>query len=504
MAELFVELIDEVYMRVTPDDQTVAQEISDHFSFMSQGHQFSPAFKKRKWDGRKRLYTPGRKLLYRGLLTQLVNFASDNGHKVTLVKSPRPDYGANWTDAEIDEWFVEKAFKHEPRDYQRDAFKDAMNVNRGLFLLPTASGKSLCIYSIAEALHDTLKLATLIVVPTIGLVTQMKSDFSEYSHGKSEADVQMIMGGEARTFSKRIVVGTWQSLVMMDAADFAHFGCIIVDEVHKAKAESLIWLMENCTRHMTHRYGFTGTLDDVKLHKMTLEGMFNTPTRFVDTATLMERGQISKLKIKCLTLKHDRKDFVSKFGAKPAYLDELAYIIEKVKRNRLILNLCSTLDGNTLILYQYVDRHGIPLYEMAKKMFPDKTIHFVSQKTKAKDREAIRQTVNASDGHIIIASYGTFSTGMSLNRLSNCIFASSFKSKILTLQSIGRILRLHEMKDYATLWDISDDLMSSRMKQPNHSLRHRNERIKQYASEGFDYEILSFVLDEKDEGTGTV
>jgi superfamily II DNA or RNA helicase len=287
---------------------------------------------------------------------------------------------------------------------------------------------------------------------------------------------------------------------MMDPATFAHFGCVIVDEAHKAKAESMLWLMDNCTRHMRFRYGFTGTLDDVKLHKMTLEGIFSKPTKFVDTATLIERGQISKLKIKCLTLKHDRNDFIAQYGAKPAYLDEYAYIVEKVKRNKLILNLAGTFEGNTLILYQYVERQGIPLFEMAKKMFPDKTIHFVSQKTSAKEREAIRQTVNATDGHIIVASYGTFSTGMSINRLSNCIFASSFKSKILTLQSIGRILRLHEMKDCATLWDISDDLMSKRMSQPNHSLRHRNERIKQYASEGFDYEILNFALDEPTTG----
>jgi hypothetical protein len=169
------------------------------------------------------------------------------------------------------------------------------------------------------------------------------------------------------------------------------------------------------------------------------------------------------------------------------------YIVTNKKRNNLIKNLVGDLEGNTLILFNYVEKHGEPLYELINNSTENtRKVFFVHGSVDTDEREEVRKITEQESNAIIIASYGTFSTGINIKRLHNIIFASPSKSRIRNLQSIGRVLRKGEDKEIATLYDIADDI--STQTRQNYTLRHLQERIKIYQEENFKYEIIKVNL----------
>ena len=152
----------------------------------------------------------------------------------------------------------------------------------------------------------------------------------------------------------------------------------------------------------------------------------------------------------------------------------------------LIKNLVKDIEGNTLVLFNYIEKHGEPLHELINNSIdPERKIFFVHGGTDVEDREEVRQITETENNAVIIASYGTFSTGINIKRLHNIIFASPSKSRIRNLQSIGRVLRKGEGKDMATLYDIADDIGGQ-----NYTLKHLNERVNIYNDENFKYEVI--------------
>jgi superfamily II DNA or RNA helicase len=169
-------------------------------------------------------------------------------------------------------------------------------------------------------------------------------------------------------------------------------------------------------------------------------------------------------------------------------------------RNEFIGNLAKSLKGNTLVLFQYVKKHGIPLHSLIEeKVGGDRKVFLIHGATDADSREEIRKIVEQEENAIIVASYGTFSTGVSIRRLHNIVFASPSKSRIRVLQSIGRQLRKSEHKEVARLYDISDDLCWLSYK--NHTFRHFEERLKIYESENFTHKIVKINIGEQQEDT---
>jgi superfamily II DNA or RNA helicase len=278
---------------------------------------------------------------------------------------------------------------------------------------------------------------------------------------------------------------------------FNQFGCVIGDEVHQFKATSLKSIMEkliNCR----YRYGFTGTLDGSLTNRITLEGLFGPVQQVTTTSELMEQGHVANLKIKALVLKYtkDNKqsftDLRKKLGKKFAYSDEVNFIVTNDKRNKFTRNLALSLEGNTLVLFQFVDKHGKVLYDLMKSKQPDRKVFFVHGGVEGVDRERIRGIVESESNAIIVASYGTFSTGINIRNLHNVILASPSKSRVRILQSIGRGLRIGDEKDTMTLYDIADDLRSG--DQLNFTLHHFMERINIYNNEGFEYKIFNMEI----------
>jgi superfamily II DNA or RNA helicase len=231
-----------------------------------------------------------------------------------------------------------------------------------------------------------------------------------------------------------------------------------------------------------YRFGFTGTLDGSQTHKWVLEGLFGPSYKVTQTKELIEKGHLSKLQIKILLLKHSPHKFNE-------FEEEIQYLIGHEKRNNFIKNLVLDLKGNSLVLFNRVETHGLPLYELINNSASkERKIFFVHGGVDTEERELVREITERENNAIIVASYGTFSTGINIRNLHNVIFASPSKSRVRNLQSIGRVLRKGNNKTQAILYDIADDITYNSKK--NYTLNHLIERIKIYNEEDFNYEII--------------
>jgi superfamily II DNA or RNA helicase len=314
----------------------------------------------------------------------------------------------------------------------------------------------------------------------------MYKDFQDYGWNSKEYCHRVRGGIDPRT-DKPVTITTWQSVYKLPKQFFADFDAIIGDEAHLFKAKSLTSIM-NKLYDCKYRIGFTGTLDGTETNRLVLEGVFGTVNKVTKTETLIRDGHLSQFQIKVLILKHKRKPF-------DTYQEEIDYLVEHDRRNKFIRNLVCDLSGNTLVLFNYVERHGMPLFEMINSRVGDnRKVFLVHGGIDTEDREETRQIAETTTDSIIVASYGTFSTGINIRNLHNIVFASPTKSKIRNLQSIGRVLRKGDHKTKATLYDIADDMSKGRKN--NYTLNHLVERVKIYNEENFDYEFIDVPIKE--------
>jgi superfamily II DNA or RNA helicase len=484
MTHLTVKKKNEVYITIHSDEEYVHRELADYFTFEVPEAKYlkkNPRYK--YWDGTIRLYSPATGDLYHGLMKHVQTWADE---KKYIVEYEKNDW---YGDIEDDNKFVSPAgVKHfmdkisniKPRTYQYKAVYEAIKYNRKLLLSPTGSGKSLMIYAIVRYYAATAK-KILIVVPTTSLVEQMVNDFISYGWNADDF-IHKIYGGKDKVTDKNIIISTWQSIYKFPKRYFDDIDCVIGDEAHLFKSKSLTGIMTKL-HNAKYRFGFTGTLDGSKTHKWVLEGLFGECEQVTKTDDLIKEGYLSKFRIKVLLCKHAPQHFES-------YHDEMEYLVEHKGRNNLIKNLVNDLEGNTLVLFNYVEKHGDPLYELINNTIdPERKLFFVHGGTDVEDREEVRQITETESNAIIVASYGTFSTGINIKRLHNIVFASPSKSRIRNLQSIGRVLRKGEGKDVATLYDIADDIGGQ-----NYTLRHLNERVNIYNDENFKYEVIKVNL----------
>ena len=476
----------EVHLRVKTEPN-VARELSDFFTFEVPGARFMPSYKRRIWDGKIRLYSVATNEVYVGLLPYIEEFAKRNEIDIEYKEGILNE--RKYENNELDRFIRRVSPKSkgkdlEIRDYQRNAFSYAVGNNRSLLLSPTASGKSLIIYLLSRWYE---KENVLILVPTTSLVEQMYSDFIDY--GYDDTKMQKIYQGHSKDIKKPITISTWQSLYKLPRKFFENFGCILGDEVHLFKAKSLTGIM-NKSISCKYRHGFTGTLDGTQTHRLILEGLFGSVNRVTTTKELMDKKTLAKLNIKCIVLQYPEVD--CKFMKTQKFQDEVDLIVRDERRNKFVVNLTKYLKGNTLVLFQFVEKHGAVLYDMMKDL--NRKVFYVHGGTDAQTRENIREITEKEKNAIIIASYGTFSTGINIRNLHNVVFSSPSKSRIRVLQSIGRGLRQGTEKSTATLYDIADDFTYK--SRQNFTLRHFMERINIYNEEEFDYEIKNLNIEK--------
>ena len=486
MSHLVISKKNEVNLQITSEEH-VYYELADQFTFEVPGAKFSPAYKKKFWDGKIRLFNINTKEIYVGLLDRVVQFCKDHGY--TYEFKHNKYYGNPFEvndniSKEGVKDYMNAISKYKPRDYQIEGVYDALRHNRKLLISPTASGKSLMIYSIVRYFVETKK-NTLIVVPTTSLVEQMYKDFADYGWDVGSF-CHKIYAGRERETNSQVIITTWQSIYKLPRKYFERFSVVVGDEAHQFKSKSLISIMTKLS-DAKYRYGFTGTLDGTQTHKWVLEGLFGPSYKIIKTDELMKKGHLAKLDINVLLLKHPPQKF-------EVFEDEVKYIIGHERRNNFIKNLALDLKGNTLILYARVEGHGEPLYNLINNnnVIENRRVFFIHGGVDTEEREEVREITERENNAIIVASYGTFSTGINIKNLHNVIFASPSKSRIRNLQSIGRVLRKGNKKTSATLYDIADDISYKSRK--NYTLNHLIERIKVYNEENFNYDIVNIPL----------
>lgn len=484
---------DEVYLRIEAEPD-ILLELNDFFTFAVPGAQFTPQYRAKLWDGKIRLLNLFSRELYIGLKSYVQEFCKNNNYNfiddISSVHSP------NELNALND--FIDSLNYHSNnkpiaiRDYQRNAVIEAVKTDRTLLLSPTASGKSLIIYTLIRW-HQSQGRRQLIIVPTTSLVEQMYGDFADYasqSDWKVSENCARIYSGKEKVNDVPVVISTWQSIYKMPKSYFEKFDVVYGDEAHLFKSKSLTSILHKCI-NAPYKIGTTGTLDGTKTHRLVLEGLFGPVFKVTTTRKLMDENQLANLKITCLQL--DYPDAEKELTKKFSYQEEIDWLVTHPKRNNFLRNLVVNQKGNTLVLFQYVEKHGEVLYDLiSEKIEPGRELFFVHGGVEAKDREAVRSITEQSSNAIILASYGTFSTGINIRNLHNVVFASPTKSRIRNLQSIGRGLRLGEQKTKCKLYDIGDNL--SWKKHKNYTLLHLVERVKIYNEEGFEYKLLTLPL----------
>ena len=476
----------EAYIVLSDLTPSQNQELSEFFTFDVPGAKFMPMYKNRLWDGKIRLFSPASGEIYYGLLYYVKEFCSRN--KIEYIIEEGVENERDVVHQVVRDFIrslkpKSKGKSLKVRDYQINAVHHALSRNRALLVSPTASGKSLIIYSLVRY-YQMAGEKILILVPTTSLVEQMYSDFEDYGWS-SGTYCQKIYQGHDRKVTKDVVISTWQSIYKMPKKYFEDFGCVIGDEAHLFKAKSLTGIMTKL-HQCKYRFGLTGTLDGTQTHRLVLEGLFGPAEKVVSTKELIDKKTLANLKIKCIILKH------SNVTERMTYAEELQYLVGNEKRNKFISDLLLHINGNTLCLFQLVEKHGKVLYDLVNEAAKDRKVFFVYGGVDSLERERIRGIVEDEKDAIIIASYGTFSTGINIRNINNIVFASPSKSKIRVLQSVGRGLRRSESKMDVRLFDLSDDLKQG--SRQNYTLTHFTERLNIYNEEQFNYEISKVKL----------
>jgi len=478
-------------------DYGIANELVDHFTFFVPNYKFHPAYKNKQWDGKIRLYNSRTGELYGGLYQYIVEFAAVRQYSIECIDSDyygRPDSRQDASMEECTEYIKSLDLKAgensiEARDYQIQAFQHALERKKALLLSPTASGKSLIIYCLVRWYLDNRDKNILIIVPTTSLVEQLGSDFTDY-YGDYFNAHKIYSGKEKENYKQRVVITTWQSIYKLGAPWFKNFGMVIGDEAHQFKAKSLTSIMTKLY-NTEYRIGTTGTLDGAETHSLVLQGLFGPIKQVTTTKKLMDNDDIANLDIQMLLMKYSEEECKA-FGKK-TYAEEMDFIVRHEKRNNFIKKLALDQDGNTLVLFQYVEKHGQVLFDIIQEAAHAKRkIFFVSGATGVDARENIRKITEGQKNAVIVASYGVFSTGINIRNIHNVIFASPSKSQVRVMQSIGRGLRKSDDGSDTFLFDLTDDLHHKKRK--NYTLNHGAERIKMYSKEHFKYQIYEVNL----------
>ena len=487
MSDLILHKQDEAFIKIECE-KGIAYELSTYFEFFVPGHQFMPSFRNRLWDGKVRLFDLRNHSIYHGLVPYIEKFCEERDYKLEIdaAVNNAESFSAIEANEFIEQLQLDKSIITEGiREYQYKSFLFAIRNRRMLLLSPTGSGKSLIQYLILRYLQHKDYKKGLLIVPTTSLVEQMFADFKSYGYD-ADTNCHRQYSGKDKHTDKFLTITTWQSIYKNPAEYFEQFDFVLGDEAHQFKAKSLTTIMTGL-RNASYRIGCTGTIDGTQTHKLVLEGLFGPVYQSTTTAKLIENKQLADFRIKCLVLKYPEE--TCKLSRGWDYQAEIDYIVSSKTRNEFIRNLVLSLKGNSLVLFNLVEKHGKQLHKLIEEKAGNRHVFFVYGGTDVEVREQVRAITEKQNDAIIVASYGTFSTGINIRNLHNVVFASPSKSRVRNLQSIGRGLRIGNNKTEAVLYDIADDFRIG--KHVNYTLQHLQDRVRIYDEEKFKYKFYN-------------
>jgi superfamily II DNA or RNA helicase len=460
MITLHFSLYKGLWIKADCNDRNLLLDIQEFLTDYKKGFKFMPKYKAGVWDGKISLFDKATRSFPYGLFVDVMKHIKKewSDAKITIEQ---PIYDL-WGAGNKPEYTYDLAFQ--PYPFQQETIEALVKCTKGIAVVATAGGKSLIIsYMIRNFPKDKNK--TLIIVPTLQLVDQFKGDMMEYGFDESEIGC---VNSKLKEFDRPVVVSTWQSLKnQMDKAEL--FDAVIVDEVHTAQAATISEILKTAV-NATYRFGVTGTMPTNRLDAMTVKSFLGHVSKTFTGKDLADLGYVSKCTIKQLTLKYNT-----------GYGKDYNIIRDEVFLNPFRLSVLTGLARKTqnsmLILVDRIEKEGLILEAHLKEQLPNKTVIFLSGKDKANVRDDWRKDMNDRQDVICIATYPIFQQGVNIPSLREIVLASSTKSFVRVIQSLGRTLRKHVSKELggAVLWDIVDDV--------KHLKDHGKARFKHYIKE---------------------
>lgn len=486
MSEIIITRLNSSFVQLDADDD-VLHDINAFFAVYADGYLFNPRYKARVWDGKLRFFSINSHMLPSGLIPILEKFAKDNNH--TIVKEDFNDFESEFTEDAF-KVNVQNALANSGmtmRDYQEEACKLALKNKFGILQCCTSSGKSMIIYNMIRNMLTYKRIKRiLLIVPNVSLVEQMYSDFKEYGWTDLQDSVEMLYSSKKPTFKLPVLISTWQSLQSIeDTSYFEDIDAVIVDECHGSKAAVINKILKMCI-NTEYRIGTTGTLPTSTADLLSITSVLGNVLYTITSKELIERGILTQMVIAGIKAKYPA-EFIAKNKGR-SYPEEVK-LVESYPGRTKVLDLIfkhTPKEHNVLLLCNHIE-HVKETADWLKIHCPDRTIKIINGSVKADERETIRKEIENEEGTVIVATYGTCSTGLNMPKLHDVILYANSKSKIKVLQSLGRGLRKHNTKNKVILYDVIDD-MSYHTKTrtiQNYLLQHWREREKYYKEQEF-------------------
>lgn len=486
--EVFVEKKNEAVVKVYSEEPCVHQELYEFFKVKDPS--FRPN-KFSKYDGMVRLYDRNTGELPAGLFKQLLG----------RLKSYQLTFDERFKNIrkiereELQEWLDSLELPFTLYDYQFELIYDAIRLRRLTGLADTGAGKSVVIYCVVRFLYELKDEPILIMAPSIMLVSQILTDFQSYGWKEAGEVCQQIMEGRPKARRKPIIISTWQSLKDMDKEYFSEFTTVVVDEVHGAQAKVQYGILQKCTSAVD-RLGLTGTLSGEELHELQIEGSFGPVKRYVDTQTLKDLGQASQTQVVMVHMKYSRLDRVRL--SKLDYEGQLRYILKHDGRQRAVASLIKGLSNkgeNSLVIFERVEEGLYQFRQILDELGLGERVRVIEGAVGLDSRDEIKQFTETEDGVILLATWGTLSTGVNIKKLHNLFLNASTKKLIRLLQTLGRLLRVHETKEVAKIFDFVDDTRES-LSSRGFFIEHAKERLRHYAMKKHPVNNVSVPLED--------
>lgn len=468
---------------------------------------FNPLVKKKLWDGYISYFYNNMHIPI-GLWGEIIDICKKYNYEVNILDLESL-FDNNIKYEKIKQW-IEEFFKdfeldgfNGVRDYQIDTVYKILKYKKCCAELATSAGKTLIIFLvIAYLLKNNLIKNILIIVPNISLVTQIIENFYLFNN-KNQLDLKIggVYSGSIENKNSNIIVGTYQSLSKRSLEYFKKFDVVVIDEMHKIKAASIKNILEKC-KNTNYQFGLTGTFPKEELDRLTLMAYTGPLINKIDAFFLQKEGYIAKCEIKILELNYaslkireslyNLAKHINLDERKKLYDVEKDFVINNKDRLNIITNIISKVTKNSLVLFYHIE-YGKMLYNKLKEICKDKLVYYIDGSIDDGMREFYKKKMEQNDNIILIASFGTFSTGINIKNIHNIFLTESFKSEIIIRQSIGRGLRLHDKKDKLIIIDFVDNLCYKKWK--NILYKHGLERQKIYEEQQFPYIIkeLNFI-----------
>lgn len=473
---------------------------------------FHPLVKKKIWDG-SICFVEKRGAFWKvpiGLWREVMQIGEEYNIQIEINGLDRV-INKDLTLEEFTEWvkdFFADGIGGDPtkqvRDYQIETAWKIIKYRYSVSEVATSSGKTLIAFIILAYLKSKgLIRKYLMVVPNTNLVFQGSDDFEDYGINRIGSKVQQIGGGSKIREGCDVIIGTFQSLVKQEEDFFSEVDLVFVDEAHHTNSNSIKKIVSHCM-HCKWRYGLTGTLTKRgTADYLTIQQYLGPLVMEIPPSFLFDNNYATPVSIKVVIMDWLDEEYKEKLSelkinnnnleGNEIYNIERKLVIESKKRLNYVVDFISKTSKNSLVLFQSVkDEYGKQIWNLLREKNSDKEVFYVDGETDENLREEYKLRMSSGNNKILIATYGTFATGISINNLHNIFLVESYKSEVLIKQSLGRGMRKMEGKEKVNVIDFVDDFSTG--KYQNYLMKHGEVRISIYKKECFEYRIFRIKL----------